>query len=167
MEGQKGEIKKIRLIMPNFDENQKKILENAIKAANKDGIEVDVEYPYPSDTTHGPLTNLTLSQQEEERLIGSFVNEGLQKIIQNKKNKNEITKQCSPDPNNCELLFEFTEEDYKELEELFKKDNNSPTGGKKKKRSKKRKSLKKKRKTKKKVVKKKKATKKKPKKGKK
>ena len=154
------EIKKIRLIMPNFDENQKKILENAIKAANKDGIEVDVEYPYPSDTTHGPLTNLTLSQQEEDRLIDSFNNDVIKGKIQNKINNNEGKQVCSDEK--CELLFKFTEEDYKELKEM-----GIITGGKKKKRSKKRKSLKKKKATKKKVVKKKKATKKKTKKGKK
>ena len=57
----KGEINKIRLIMPNFDENQQKILENTIEAANKNGIEVEVKYPIPSRTPDCDLSDLTLS----------------------------------------------------------------------------------------------------------
>ena len=138
---------------------------NAVEARDMIVVIYDDTLP-PTISTPGTLSDVTLDDTEVEKLIESIKNEGLQKIIEDRKNKNKITKQCSK-PNNCELLFEFTEEDYKELEELFKNNNNSPTGGKKKKRSKKRKSLKKKRKTKKKVVKKKKATKKKTKKGKK
>ena len=161
------EVSKI-IRIPKSSIKDDKTFYNFKNAAEDEGMTVvtyDDTLP-PTISTPGPVSDVTLDDTEVEKLIESIENEGLQKIIQNKKNKNEITTQCS-DQNNCDLLFKFTKEDYEELEELFKKDNNSPIGGKKKKRSKKRKSLKKKRKTKKKVVKKKKATKKKTKKGKK
>ena len=149
------EIKRIRLIMPNFDENQKEILKNAIKAANKDGIEVEVKYPLPSSTPDGDISDLTLSNEEQKRIFNSIVNEGIEGI------EEKIGKECSGEK--CDNIVDLTDpENIQELKEM-----GIITGGKKKKRSKKRKSLKKKRKTKKKVVKKKKATKKKTKKGKK
>jgi hypothetical protein len=149
------EPKIIKVIIPYVEgednkKNQKEILDNFANEVNNRQIQLVVEYELPpKQTPNGPLTDLTLTDEEQERLIDSIVNEDI-----------EGKKVCL-DQNNCELLFKFTEEDYKELKEM-----GIITGGKKKKRSKKRKSLKKKRKTKKKVVKKK-ATKKKTKKGKK